>query len=509
MFRKTIVVALLFIPAAPAAAQTPAEKKANLTIQSKALLDKAPDPTATNGIVTPDAKFTFAAGPDGKEARVQIGIQSGGLTTSLSFKGKLAEKGVTALFGLTGLNTDASGAIAFSYTRWNPTANEARAFAVCDAYNSRRLAVRRADITRDQGLLANAEGRWSLITAGDAGHITWEFGDGAKDYDLTTVAHAYEKPGVYQVKVVVETKDFTATRSWLVAVSKGAVSAAPAARFARREAAPRSMQADRVIPFTLTGPASKTATADYGDGTKEKVAVGSAGSILLPHRYEAPGQYAVSAGVELGDDQFAVVSSVVRVSEDCAISAMGSEPDLQKAHALAVNWSLPLIVAAKYEMGRSSYEFVDAKTGAEQPGALRTPIGASGTVGTIFENGVAVAFSVERQRSYKAGKSAQLCADFAAGIVKCDDVVLGGPASSDATVASITLQKAGKNVGVQPRLSYRWTASRKITSVDVPIYVLQNKDGGLNGGVSLGWRTKDGARAVLFVGVMTDLFQRK
>ena len=248
---------------------------------------------------------------------------------------------------------------------------------------------------------------------------------------------------------------------------------------------------------------------DYGDGTLAKVAVGSSGSLEPRHEYSEAGEFAIAAGVEVADGQFALASNSARVLEDCSISAMGSESDLQRAHALAVTWSLPLIFAAQYEMGRSSYDFVDAKTGAEQPAAIRTPVAASGTIGTIFENGTAFAVTVERQRSYKAGKSAQLCADFAAGIVKCDDVVLGGPSTKDATIASVTLQKTGRNVGVQPRLSYRWSSGGNITSVDVPIYVLQNKDGGLNGGVSLGWRTKDGARAVLFVGVMTDLFQRR
>ena len=316
-----------------------AERRESLTVRSKALLEKAPDPTVTNGIVTPDAKFTFAAGPDGKEARVQIGVQSGALTTTLSFKGRLNPKGDTALLGVTGLSADTTGAIAVSYSRWHPKVDEARAAAVCETFAVRRLTI-----------------------------------------------------------------------------------------------------------------------------------AGTRGS-------------------------------------GCSISALASEPDLQRAQALAVHWSLPLIVGAKYEMGRSSFEFVDARTGADQPTAFRTPVGASGTIGTIFENGTALALTVERQRSYRAGTPAQLCTDLSASIKKCSDAVLGGPSTSDATLASISVQRAGKNVGVQPRVSYRWTTSGRTTSVDVPIYVLQNKSNGLNGGVSLGWRTKDGARAVLFVGVMTDLFR--
>jgi len=504
--RRAIPSLLLILALPRTAAALPQDDK--VTIQSKALLSKAPDPTVTNGIVTPDAKFTFAAGPDGKEAKVQIGVQAGGLTTSVSFKGKLAEKGDTTLLGLTGLSADASGAIALSYTRWNPTVDDRRALQVCEAYTSRRLSRQRIGIAGDQSLAVNQSGAWSIDLAGDPGKITWEFDDGVKDYGRTAVAHAFEKAGVHQVKVTVAREKSTSVRSWLVAVSKS-TPPAESFRIEQRGPNPPHMPVGRAVPFSLTSAPSKTSVVDYGDGALDKVAVGSSGAIETLHAYGEPGDFAISSGVEVADGQFVVVSNSTRVLDDCSISAMGSEPDLQREHALAVNWSLPFITAFKYEMGRSSFEFVDAKTGAEQPAALRTPIGASGTVGTIFENGVAVALSVERQRSYKAGKSAQLCGDFATGIVKCDDVVLGGPSSSDATVASITLQKAGKNVGVQPRLSYRWTASRKITSVDVPIYVLQNKDGGLNGGVSLGWRTKDGARAVLFVGVMTDLFQRK
>jgi hypothetical protein len=504
--RRAIPVLLLILALPrPAAAFQQTDR---VTIQSKALLSKAPDPTVTNGIVTPDAKFTLAAGPDAKEAKVQIGVQTGGLTTSLSFKGKLADKGDSTLLGLTGLPSDASGAIAFSYTRWNPTVNEARALAVCEAYTSRRLSLQRAAIGGDQSLQVGQTGAWSINLAGEAGQITWEFDDGVKDYGRTAVSHAFEKAGVHQIKATVVRENTTSVRSLLVAVSSSAVAPQPFRIEQRGPNAPH-MSIGRQVPFALRSAASATTIVDYGDGASSKVAVGSSGAIDTLHAYNEPGDFIVSAGVEVADGQFAIVSNATRVLDDCSISAMGSEPDLQREHALAVNWSLPLIVAAKYEMGRSSFDFVDAKTGAEQPAAIRTPLGASGTVGTIFESGVAVAISIERQRSYRAGKSAQLCTDFSELIVKCGEVVLGGPSTSDATIASISLQRSGRNVGVQPRLAYRWTKSGRTTSVDVPVYVLQNKDGGLNGGVSLGWRTKEGTRAVLFVGVMTDLFQRK
>lgn len=508
MRHATVISLVSFIACGAFAGQVfAAPQSTDATVRTKALLTTAPDPTVSNSILTPDSKFTFTAGPDGKEAKAQIARQSGGFTTSLSFKGKLAESGDTALLGLTGLSTGASGAVAVSYSRWNPTVNEDRAFAVCDAYTSRRLEKTRVEINGDRSLAVSEDGHWSVNVSGDHGRVTWEFDDGVKDYDRTDVTHGFAKAGVHQVKVTVARDDgVSSVRSWLVAVNKGAAPAETS--FAVVPKGTKSKAIARPIQFQLSAPAGKTALVDYGDGTTEKAAMGISGSQpeLVKEKYVEAGAYMVSAGIEVADDQFAIVSSPVRVLDDCAISEMGSEPDLQREHALAVDWRLPLIVGASYEMGRSSYEFVDAKTGVAQPAAIRTPIAASGMIGTIFGNGTALAVSVERQRSYRAGKSAQLCEDFGAGFKKCSDAVLGGPSTRDATIATIGLQRNGEHVGIQPKVSYRWSKSGATTSVDVPIYILQNKNGGLNGGVNLGWRTKDGVRAVLFVGVMSDLF---
>lgn len=523
-----VLLSTLLVLPSLAVAQTQVEA----TARAKALLSKAPDPTITNGIVTPDAKVTLVAGPDGKEAKIQVGVQNGGLTTTLSFKGKLSEKGDSTLLGLTGLPADAAGAVAVTYSRWNPTDDRARLDMVCAAYTTRRLSKQSVEISGDQSLVVGAPGRWEVSAVGEPGHVTWDFGDKIKDFDRAVVTHAYEKAGIYQVKVTVVREDrfapsfgdptaaktmITTVRSWLVAVSK--TPASWTEEYGVNKNGSKLLPTRTPIYFSLRAAPSNTAKLDFGDGSDADVPVGSAvgstavGSIAAPgpnHLYTDPGQFVVAAGFELPTaGQFAVVSNTIRVLENCSLSAMASEPDLQREHALAVNWSMPLILAAKYEMGRSSYDFVDAKTGAEQPAAIRTPIAASGTLGTIFDNGTAFALTVERQRTYKAGKSAQLCSDFSTLIVKCDDVVLGGPATKDATIASVMLQRTGKTIGMQPRLAYRWAASGNITSLDVPVYVLQNKDGGLNGGVSFGWRTHDGVRAVLFVGVITDLFGRK
>ena len=69
-------------------------------------------------------------------------------------------------------------------------------------------------------------------------------------------------------------------------------------------------------------------------------------------------------------------------------------------------------------------------------------------------------------------------------------------------------QFVGTKFAVAPKLN--WSVDESVVGVEFPIYLLQAKDGGLTGGVTLGWRSDTKAfTASAFVGPVLKLIARE
>lgn len=135
-----------------------------------------------------------------------------------------------------------------------------------------------------------------------------------------------------------------------------------------------------------------------------------------------------------------------------------------------------------------------------------------------------VAAHVDYQRFYKAaGKPKELCFPYTvdgtavSGVATCRSTTIGEPQKKADTVLTVEGRRVftDRGVGVNPTL--RYSVGDKVTTVELPLYFLSEKSEAennpvpsLNGGISVGWHSKNGLVARAFVGVafgLIDLHQ--
>lgn len=163
----------------------------------------------------------------------------------------------------------------------------------------------------------------------------------------------------------------------------------------------------------------------------------------------------------------------------------------------------------KAEVGREKFEFVNATTFAD---AFKTTYPASGSLmfGALIApfNWFATA-AVRLENGYKAADEQAVCAPPPADRSQaCPVKVVGVPNSKRREVFEAEIRKflptpSKYPVGVSAVFRRDWRQNE--TSLEAPIYLVKDKDGGLSGGVSVGYvwaRKKEdgGARFTLFVG---------
>lgn len=126
---------------------------------------------------------------------------------------------------------------------------------------------------------------------------------------------------------------------------------------------------------------------------------------------------------------------------------------------------------------------------------------------------LAITGSVAYQRGFEAQDEAVLCPAGNGTTVTCVKAAPGAPALDENLLLAGGLRfRLGGGAGklppfaVAPLVTY--DAIDKIFGVDVPFYLLANKDGGLIGGVRAGWRSDDKKlRFGVFIGSAFNIFQ--
>jgi hypothetical protein len=120
-------------------------------------------------------------------------------------------------------------------------------------------------------------------------------------------------------------------------------------------------------------------------------------------------------------------------------------------------------------------------------------------VGLLFK----IAYS--REHSFEPQESRNLCIPASigsSGTLECDDLIVGAPTVSNKNIMSVE-----QSASFEGNLGYRLKISRDIdsnvTGYDLPLYFLPNGDGGVGGGLRVGYRTdRKHATISVFVGVL-------
>ena len=126
--------------------------------------------------------------------------------------------------------------------------------------------------------------------------------------------------------------------------------------------------------------------------------------------------------------------------------------------------------------------------------------------------GGALTLSSEYQRAFKADKSQIICPVVAAATVRCTEGSFAPPIREQAAINRVELRVRG---GSGQGLLAHWAIAPSVShdaisdevAIDVPLYLVPDKEGELIGGLRFGWTTREKAVFGVFVGTRFSLFQ--
>jgi hypothetical protein len=166
----------------------------------------------------------------------------------------------------------------------------------------------------------------------------------------------------------------------------------------------------------------------------------------------------------------------------------------------------PLLFSIRAAVGREDFDFVDKDT-LKKDGSSETNFRFTGAAGALIEPVGLVTATYRFERTHKAGPETTLCNPIGmGGSTTCNDVRLGATTMKTHNQLQIAVRRFfGRQFAIDPR--YVYDANEGISALEMPIYFLTNKDNGLTGGISVGWRSDtDDVTASLFVGAALTLF---
>jgi hypothetical protein len=167
----------------------------------------------------------------------------------------------------------------------------------------------------------------------------------------------------------------------------------------------------------------------------------------------------------------------------------------------------PILIALRGAVGREDFTFVDKDT-LKKSDESKTNFSLVGTAGALLEPIGLITATYRFERSHKAGRKTSLCTPIGTtGATTCNDVNLGAPTVNTHNQLQVGVRRFfGTQLAIDPR--YTYDANEGISALEMPIYFLTNKDNGLTGGISVGWRSDtDQVTASIFVGAALTMFE--
>jgi hypothetical protein len=173
---------------------------------------------------------------------------------------------------------------------------------------------------------------------------------------------------------------------------------------------------------------------------------------------------------------------------DCSYLGFPAGSEFRHRYASAIDWGIPLVLDARFRVGKKSFDYVELPDlVSSRVSHVNYSTSASFGVLTRVVGLVAVHFRYEN--AFRAAGSSQICSPLeSTSSLRCEDLVLGAPRRHVARVAQAEIRRFfGSRFGVNPRVGYE--IRRSTTALELPIYFLRDREHGLNGGISLGWRS--------------------
>lgn len=193
-------------------------------------------------------------------------------------------------------------------------------------------------------------------------------------------------------------------------------------------------------------------------------------------------------------DLTALKADPIKASQrvDCSSAGLAHFPTYRKRFDDATDYGQAYLASVKLEANNKNFEFADATTYAADE-QNHTGLSASATLGAVLDDIVYLSVSYEFQRSWKAGDASDICSPLGMmGYSSCKSLALGAPTKRTSSLFHLELRRFfSKSVALGFRAHYDTDAD--VFSVEIPLYFLQNEDGGLAGGVTAGFRSDEDA----------------
>jgi hypothetical protein len=173
----------------------------------------------------------------------------------------------------------------------------------------------------------------------------------------------------------------------------------------------------------------------------------------------------------------------------------------------AVNWGTPVLLNARVKVGREEFKFTQSPF-LEDEKVTFSSYAATGSLGVLKDTCWLMAVNYQYQSAYQAKDRSELCSPFdGTTSLRCREISIGGPDKKLRNILEFEMRKFFSAAAINPKVA--WDIRNDVASVQVPIYFLQSKHGGLNGGVILGWRSDTKAlSASVFVGEVFTLITK-
>jgi hypothetical protein len=247
--------------------------------------------------------------------------------------------------------------------------------------------------------------------------------------------------------------------------------------------------------FALTLAASAPINSDTGaatladlDGLKSK----ANGSVKLLWQHWSINDVGPALAEACGDYAAAAGKNVKAI--ECGILALkkNTTPEGREALSNILERVKPGTLYFLGGGGKVAPEKFDFVGKSDLTGASERHISwsASAYTGLLLSSGVMLAGTYTREVAYRPGDKSQICRPAALpGALECGDEVIGGPGAAHRTnQVSVEIRTFfGDSFAISPRGTY--DVAKKATGLALPLYFMKAAEGGIRGGITIGWRS--------------------
>jgi hypothetical protein len=174
----------------------------------------------------------------------------------------------------------------------------------------------------------------------------------------------------------------------------------------------------------------------------------------------------------------------------------------------AINWGTPVLLSARFKVGRQQFKFVQPPSFIDEKVSHNSYAGVASFAVLTNKLGLLRA-GYEYQSVYEPEDKSEVCTPIDGSTsLRCRDISIGPPTKKISNIVQFEARKFFSSLlAVNPSINY--DVKDDIWGLQLPIYFFQSKQGGLNGGVAIGWRSDEKEIIVkAFVGELFTLIGR-